>query len=172
MQRRASHAALATWIGVLAAGCHSPIAPDPFNEAGVGSSHPGYSLTILSATPAPQSTIDWRQGPSLARVRVGYERPAASTVRLTVCLARDTSTLIFSSCRDMGLAMKGEADGYAGIYRVNDVVAWSETRYILAFLVAGDLVPDRRRYEDEIAIDRLTEEVFSAQRLEHLLYWR
>ena len=172
MRRRTAQVLSIASVAVLAA-CDSPVAPEPFSAAG-DSGRPGYTLTILSASPAAGSTIDRRQGSALARVRVEFERPAGATeVRLTVCLARDTSTLIVSSCRDTRLpGPRGEAEGYAGVYLVNGVPAWSETRYILASLVAGDLVPDRRTYEDEVGIGRLSRDVFASWRLEHVLYWR
>ena len=157
-------------LGVLVAGCHSPAEPGIRGE----SERPGYTLTILSAAPDARATIDHIDSSLLARVRVGYERPAGATsTRLAVCLARTTSTFIFSSCRDTGLlGTKGEAEGYAGIYLTNGEPAWRETRYILALLVTGDLVHNRRMYEDEIGIDRLSEGVFASRQLEHLLYWR
>ena len=171
MKRRTAQIAAAS-IAIMTAGCHSPVAADRFH-IGVDA-RPGYTLTILSVTPAAGATIDWRQGPALARVRVEYERQAdATSTRLAVCLARTTSTFIFSSCRDTPLlAMKGETDGHAGIYLVNGVPAWTETRYILAFLVEGDLLSYRRLYEDEIGIDRLSDVVFASRQVEHLLQWR
>ena len=157
-------------VGVLLAGCHSPVEPGIRGDP----ERLGYTLTIVSITPDARATIDHTDSSLLARVRVGYERPAGATsTRLAVCLARTTSTFIFSSCRDTPLlAGKGEVEGYAGIYLTNGAPAWSETGYILALLVTGDLVHDRRRYEDEIGIDRLSEEVFASRQLEHLLYWR
>lgn len=64
---------------------------------------------------------------------------------VTVCLARDSSTSLYSSCRDTPvLASNGRAAGYAGIYYVNGTWAVCDTRYVLAFLVSGDLVVGRR----------------------------
>jgi hypothetical protein len=68
--------------------------------------------------------------------------------------------------------LKGQAVGFAGIYYVNATPAVSETRYILAFLVSGDLVVERRLHEDEIGLNRLSPRVFASRRVEHVLHWR
>ena len=50
--------------------------------------------------------------------------------------------------------------GYAGVYYVNGAPAVRDTRYILAFLVSGDLVVGRRLYEDEMGFNRLSPQLF------------
>jgi hypothetical protein len=158
----------------FATGCsRSPVGPDPFGDSG-GSARAGYALTLLSIEPRPMSTIDSRQGPALARVEAEYEQPpGALSNRLWVCLARDSSTFLYSSCRNAPLiALKGQAKGFTGIYYVNAAPAVADTRFILAFLVWGDLVVERRLYEDEIGLNRLSSRVFASRRVEHVLYWR
>lgn len=150
----------------------SPVGPDPFRDFDDTASA-GYALTLLSIEPPSMSTIDSRQGPALARVEVEYERPPGAPSRLWVCLARDDSTFLYSSCRDApSIASKGHAVGYAGIYYVNGAPAVRDTRYILAFLVSGDLVVGHRLYEDEMGFNRLSPQLFASRRVEHVLYWR
>ncbi len=155
-------------------GCSaSPVEPGQFRDFDP-SARAGYSLTFLSIAPPSMSTIDSRQSPALIKVELEYDQPSVTpSSRAWVCLARDGSSFLYSSCRKSPLlAQKGRAEGHAGMYYVNGIPAFPETRYIVAFLVSGELVAGRRLYEDEIGFDRLSSEVFASLRVEHVLYWR
>ena len=163
--------AMTVAMPALLAGCEK-FAPDPFNALDAFAK-PGYSVTIVSATPDAGGTVV-DAAPWLAQIRVTFERPAGmTTTRLVTCLARDTTTFINSSCRDKNLTTQnGEAVGTAGVYSQGNVRAWPETRYLVAFLVSGELVPDLRRHEDEISIRRVSAQAVAGSRAEHPLSWR
>ena len=175
--KRAFSLVLAISIVVVAGAAtscsRSPVGPDRFRDFDDTASA-GYALTLLSIEPPSMSTIVSGQSPTTIRVEVEYERPpGAPSSRLWVCLARDDSTFLYSSCRDApSIASKGQAVGYAGIYYVNGAPAVRDTRYILAFLVSGDLVVGHRLYEDEMGFNRLSPQLFASRRVEHVLYWR
>jgi hypothetical protein len=173
---RACARRLVVWAALAAfgGGACAPTAPDRIRGEDPPS-QPGYVLSIVSATPPPFSTIDWREGGTVTRVRVRFERPEAGpAMRLWICLARSTTSFVVSSCRDTTVsAANGEVEGSSSIYRVNDVPATGETRYIFAVLTAGDIVARRRTYEYlDISLDRLSPDVFAWDRVEHVLYWR
>jgi hypothetical protein len=171
--RRSVILAISVVTGAATCCARSPSAPDAIRDFD-DSARTGYALTLLSFEPPSMRTIDRRQGPALVRVEAEYvQPPAARSNDMWICLARDSTTFLYSSCRQTRLsASKGRAVGYAGIYYVNDAPAVRETRYVLGFLVTGDLVVGRRLHEDEMPFNRLSSQVVASRRVEHVLYWQ